>query len=170
MAHWQQSVAQSAIVLALMLSWSAPAAHGHGVRWTLDNGTGVIVLAFTYSGGSPMAFATTTVTGPDGLVHQRGKTDRSGRVAFVPSLAGTWHIVASDGMGHRSAAVIPVVRDAVVLQPTVTAGSDTPLPPAVAVVLGLSLIGNLLHVADVWRRRSRRTTASSDGGRAVSKH
>lgn len=41
-------------------------------------------------------------------VYQSGKTDLSGKFAFLPDKAGAWRVIVDDGTGHKNEAVISV--------------------------------------------------------------
>ena len=62
-----------------------------------------VVVACFYAGGDP-ADAEVLVYSPaePGRIFQTQRTDLRGFASFVPDAAGTWRVVADDGMGHRT--------------------------------------------------------------------
>ena len=74
----------------------------HGMEADLLPAEGAVVLACAYSNGD-RADAEVLVYSPaePGRIFQRLRTDLRGVASFVPDAAGTWRIVADDGMGHR---------------------------------------------------------------------
>lgn len=93
---------------AALLSLAAGAALAHGAGWRVLPDAPAAVVAFSYAGAGPMAFAEVTVTAPDGRVFQKGRADREGRFAFAPppdaDPEGEWVLSAQDGDGHRTVA------------------------------------------------------------------
>ncbi|NJL59968.1 MAG: DUF4198 domain-containing protein [Desulfobacteraceae bacterium] len=81
-------------------------AHGTGYR-ILENSR-AIVVEFYYSGEEPMSYAQVLVFSPQDrkTEYQNGRTDRKGRFAFYPDIAGAWRIGVSDGLGHKVEAEI----------------------------------------------------------------
>lgn len=96
-------------VLALVVL-PAAGALAHGVAATVGHGGAVTVTA-RYEDGSPLAFAPCEVLPPGGPpAFQVGRTDRLGRVVFLPDRAGEWTVRITGEDGHG--AVVPVVVDA----------------------------------------------------------
>ena len=86
-------------------------AHGTGYR-ILENSRAV-VIEFYYSGGEPLSYAQVLIFSPQDrkTEYQNGRTDRKGRFAFYPDIAGAWRIEVSDGMGHKVEAEVNGVSD-----------------------------------------------------------
>jgi len=97
----------AAAVGALLLPPAAACAHG--LDTSVRQGAAVVVTA-TYEDGSPMAFEACEVLPPgDRPVFQVGRTDRLGRVAFLPDRPGEWRVRVTSEDGHG--AVMPVTVD-----------------------------------------------------------
>lgn len=88
------------LACAWLAGW-AGAALAHGTQYRVL-GQSETLVGFAYTDGEPMAFAAFTLFGPaDGAVPVRsGRTDRQGRVGFVPDAPGTWRIEVRDAEGH----------------------------------------------------------------------
>ncbi|MFN2372116.1 MAG: hypothetical protein ABR506_13325, partial [Candidatus Krumholzibacteriia bacterium] len=108
-------------VLALALL-PAAAALAHGVEATVGHG-GAVTVTVRHEGGSPLAFVPCEVLPPGGPpAFQVGRTDRLGRVVFLPDRAGEWTVKITGEDGHG--AVVPVVVDAALA--AVGAGAPRP--------------------------------------------
>ena len=79
------------------------AAQAHGILAELSAAADAVVVACFYEGGGP-ADAEVLVYSPAApeRIFQMQRTDLRGFAAFVPDTAGTWKVVADDGMGHRT--------------------------------------------------------------------
>ena len=89
-----------------------PPAPFHGIQVRVSVQGGVHVVRASYDGGLPVADGDVTITAPgseDGW--QRGRTDPSGRFAFLPDAAGTWAVVVDDGRGHRARTTFQVEEE-----------------------------------------------------------
>ncbi|MFP4086511.1 MAG: hypothetical protein ACLFUL_06930 [Desulfobacteraceae bacterium] len=148
--------------------YGPPDAGAHGTDWRLVEGASVTAVAFHYSDGEPMAYAEILVFSPQDpkVEHQNGRTDKYGKFAFCPDMAGTWRITANDGMGHLCEATVEVARE----EASGKAGrprQETAVAPAVEgtrtlkVIAGLSLIGNLGFVSWFLSRKSRASKGKS---------
>lgn len=134
------------------LALAGPAA-AHGVGWSERAADPAKVIAFAYSDGEPMAFATIRVKAPDGSIFQQGHADRTGVFAFVPAAPGDWTVEAKDGMGHRAVARINAAAGITTVKP------DPPTPSVIRTLLGLSLILNLAFAARFLLSRNARRPA-----------
>lgn len=142
--------AATALVLSGLMAWHAPA-HAHGVGHAPET-LPAEGIRFYYSDGTPMAFAEATLFAPDGTEHQNARTDAMGRIAVLPDKPGTWRLVVSDGMGHRSEMTIAAgATSSTARQPSGNAGGP---PGLTAILLGLSLLGNVAMSAALLRRRN----------------
>jgi nickel transport protein len=90
--------AGAAALLALVLPAAAAA---HEVTHEVVYGKAVAVRA-RYAGAEPLAYAEYQVFSPGDpkIPWQKGRTDREGWLAFVPSEAGTWRVQVADRSGH----------------------------------------------------------------------
>ena len=122
------------------------AVQAHGMVAELRASAPAVVVACFYAGGDP-ADAEVLVYSPaePGRIFQTQRTDIRGFASFVPDAAGTWRVVADDGMGHRTE-----------LEVAIAAGEEAqPAPrgtPWRTVVLALAVLG---LVAAWWGLRNR---------------
>lgn len=88
-----------AVALAALLAPAAAAAHEvtHEVVYG-----GAVAVRARYAGQDPMAYAEYQIFAPSDakLPWVKGRTDRDGWLAFVPSQPGTWRVQVADGSGH----------------------------------------------------------------------
>jgi len=72
----------------------------HGVDGAIAAAQGYLVTV-VYDDGDPMSYAAVEIKGPDaGPAFQTGRTDRNGRIMFLPDRTGSWQVVVKDGVGH----------------------------------------------------------------------
>jgi nickel transport protein len=91
--------AATALVAALVV---LPVAAGaHEVLHDVERGRAVGVRAY-FADGEALAYTQFEVYSPSDpkIPHQKGRTDRSGWVAFVPDAPGKWHVKVIDNTGH----------------------------------------------------------------------
>ncbi len=70
----------------------------HGVKHEFfENARGIRVY---YEEGEPFSFAYYKIYSPDGKIFAEGKTDKMGRILFMPDRKGKWKIEVDDGLGH----------------------------------------------------------------------
>jgi len=140
-----------AFILLGVSSFAIESAFAHGVTATSMTGN-TVAVHFEYAGGDPMSYAEVLVFAPeskDGDVEfQNGRTDAKGNFAFIPDKTGTWSISATD-MGHRAELQVPVTQGGVV-QASSTAVEAS---QSIRVILGISIILNLLCAALLMKRR-----------------
>jgi nickel transport protein len=88
------------LAVAVALAVALPAA-GHEVRHEVVRGRAVAVRA-VYADGEPLAYAEYQVFAPSDprVAFQKGRTDRAGWLAFVPSERGSWRVQVADATGH----------------------------------------------------------------------
>lgn len=171
------------IVMALMvLAFTGPStAHAHGAGWQVIDNSHTIQYRFGYTDGSPMAFAEIIVTGPNGKIWQKARTDRTGHFAFgidrdsinkdmADSVSNGWQIKVADGMGHvvnltyhlstgdADAAIASSPEPHTALRGT-SALFD--LPVWAGVLFGVSLLVNLFGGMLLWARRPKTTSPIS---------
>lgn len=108
----------TAALLGGTLVWLgfASAAQAHGMLAEVRTSTPAVVVACAYMDGGP-ADAEVLVYSPaePGRIFQRLRTDIRGLASFVPDTAGTWRVVADDGMGHRTELELAVEEGAVTM-------------------------------------------------------
>ena len=89
-----------ATAAALALLPAGPAG-AHEVLHEIARGRAVAVRAY-FADGEPLAYTPYEVYAPSdpGIPYQKGRTDRSGWLAFVPDAPGTWRVKVVDATGH----------------------------------------------------------------------
>ena len=137
------------LIICLLVMAGAGVARAHGVELFVEDRPTVQVRV-AYADGEPMSYAEVLIHAPDDAerAFQRGRTDRSGRFAFVPSVKGSWRMVVSDGMGHRIEKTL-VVKD-IKTGGGVRAPSSSGLSKFWKVLVGLSLIAGIFGLAALF--------------------
>jgi hypothetical protein len=122
----------------------AAIAQAHGMVAEVQASTGAVVVACAYSNGDPVD-AEVLVYSPTeaGRIFQKLRTDIRGFASFVPDAAGTWTVVADDGIGHRAELELAVEDGAV--------AASVDRAPSLSGAF-LSLVMAALALA-VWRTR-----------------
>ena len=127
---------------ALFMSGAWPAA-AHDPRASAIGSTAV---TFSFSDGTPMAFAAARIFGPsDAIPYAEATTDRAGRIYFLPDRGGLWRAEATDQEGHRFGITVSIDGG-------VPVGSGKGVPDGL--VAG-SIVLNLIFLS-VFARRLRR--------------
>lgn len=116
-------------------------------------------LKFYYSDGTPAAYAEVLVYAPGEteVEYQNGRTDAKGYFTFTPQKEGKWRVVMNDGMGHRTEVNLSYAKS-VPASPAPTPSAKTNqssmgIPEPGKIILGLSLIANLMLGGMVLRRK-----------------
>jgi nickel transport protein len=146
-------MSRAASLLAMAVALAAPrGASAHEVLHEVQRNRAVALRAY-FADGEALAYAQFEVYSPAdaSIPHQKGRTDRDGWVAFVPTTPGGWRVKVADATGHGLDVVVdctastarrndagPVATAAFVLRPLVGAGT-------IALVFGILLA--------VYRRR-----------------
>jgi nickel transport protein len=93
---------------AAMLMVGRPAI-AHEVLHSIERGRAVAVKAF-FADGEALAYSAYLVFSPADakIPYQKGRTDRSGYLAFVPDVPGPWHVRVSEASGHGFDLDVPV--------------------------------------------------------------
>lgn len=139
------------LMLACLALAASPCgtALAHGTQYRVL-GQSETLVEFAYTDGEAMAFAEFQLFAPaePRVPVRSGRTDRQGRVGFVPDAPGTWRIAVRDAEGHAVEAVLEA-----------RAGGVAPregLPHwFVAVSLSANAVG-LALLAQAWLERRRR--------------
>ncbi|HEY6002871.1 MAG TPA: hypothetical protein VIV57_08335 [Anaeromyxobacter sp.] len=136
-----------AAVLALVLPAGAAA---HEVTHEVVYGKAVAVRA-RYAGAEPLAYAEYQVFSPSDprVAWQKGRTDREGWLAFVPTEAGTWRVQVADRSGHGM--ILSVSASAPSLDPARGEGALSWLVRLGGALLAVGLV--FAGLAAVQRRR-----------------
>jgi nickel transport protein len=98
-AAWIRAAAK-ALVLLLSLLPFCPAAAAHELHHSLSRSEAAVIQLF-HEDGAPFAFETYEIyrEGEEAPA-QVGRTDRGGRIAFLPERAGRWRVKAFSEDGH----------------------------------------------------------------------
>ena len=85
----------------ILLLASASAVRAHEVLHTVERGKAVAVKVY-FADGEVAAYREVQVFSPADarIPYQKGRTDRSGYVAFMPDVPGAWRVVLVDDTGH----------------------------------------------------------------------
>ncbi len=88
------------LALVGLLAFAAPA-HAHEVLHEVRIGHAVAVRAW-FPDGESLAYVQAEVFSPKdpAIPYWKGRTDRSGWLAFVPDVAGPWRVRIVDSTGH----------------------------------------------------------------------
>jgi nickel transport protein len=140
----------------LVLAVRIPAAHAHEVLHTIERGKAIAVKAF-FADGEVLAYTEYQVFSPADprIPYQKGRTDRSGYLAFVPDVAGAWRVKVTESTGHGLDLVVDVAAPGAEDPPT---GQDACVASwafAVRPILGVVLIAALFVVLVLLYRRKR---------------
>lgn len=94
----RRAAARLAALAALL---AAPPASAHEVLHAVERNRAVAVKAY-FADGEVLAYAQYEVYSPADprIPHQKGRTDRSGWLAFVPDAPGGWRVKVMDASGH----------------------------------------------------------------------
>jgi nickel transport protein len=145
---------------ALLLVAPSPVAHAHEVLHTIERGKAMAVKVF-FVDGEVLAYTEYQVFSPADprIPYQKGRTDRSGYLAFVPDAPGAWRVKVTDATGHGLDLVVdvpPPGSDS--SRPARPAGQGTDVASwafAVRPILGVGLIAALFAVLVLLYRRKR---------------
>lgn len=135
-----------ALLLVLLPAASVPAV-AHSVDHRVAAGEASVVTLS--AGGQPLADASYRVYSPEpGPPFAAGRTDRLGRVSFLPDRAGAWRVVVSAADGHGASVVVTVDEAGEVSQVS-AAGPSRPARIAAGVGYLLGVAGLLA----LWKAR-----------------
>ncbi len=143
-----------ALVAVLSSLLVAPAAHAHEVLHTLDRNRAVALKAY-FADGEVLAYAQYEIYSPADakIPHQKGRTDRSGWLAFVPDVAGKWHVKVVDNTGHGLDVEVDASPSALSSSPPATRAGMSTLAFALRPLVGLAAIGAIFAALVVLYRR-----------------
>lgn len=140
-----------ALLLALLCPRPAPA---HEVLHSVERGRAVGVKAF-FPDGEVLAYVQYEVFSPadSKIPYQKGRTDRSGYLAFVPNVPGKWRVKLVDDTGHGLDTTVEVAPSE---EGTISRSGDATttlafvLRPMIGIAAIVSLFGGLFLT---YRRR-----------------
>lgn len=97
---WGKYMILARIFILAILLCNCSSAAAHGLRHTVTEGRSV-VIELSYANGVKFADKTYEIYRADGgTLYQTGRTDPSGRIAFIPGGGGLWRIKAFSEDGH----------------------------------------------------------------------
>ena len=133
------------LTAVLIFVANIPAAHAHEVLHTIERGKAIAVKSF-FADGEVLAYTEYQIFSPTDarIPYQKGRTDRSGYVAFVPDAPGAWRVKVTDATGHGLDLVVNVAAPGG--ESARPAGQDTPVVSwafALRPILGVALIAGL---------------------------
>ncbi|PHR29851.1 MAG: hypothetical protein COA36_03080 [Desulfotalea sp.] len=75
---------------------------GHALDYRILEAKETPAIDFHYSDGSPASYTAVKIWSPDNgtIEFLNGRTDKNGRISFLPDVDGVWRITINDGMGH----------------------------------------------------------------------
>jgi nickel transport protein len=122
--------------------------HAHGVEVydvTGEPGRNAGVVYFMYSTGEPMMYAKVKLYPPSrpDVESLQSITDRNGIFSFIADEEGEWRIDAEDGMGHKGTITVNAVSGAAAPETAALESGGPPVPLALGLITGLSLILNI---------------------------
>jgi nickel transport protein len=147
------------VASALAAAWLALplAAGGHESTSEVSRDRAVAVRARTHD-GEGLANTEAEVFSPadPSTPFWRGRTDRSGWVAFVPDAPGTWRVRVVDATGHGVTATLDVPTPG--SSGTPLAAPVPPSPPAFPIrpLVSVALIVAIFGLLYAWGRRKGR--------------
>jgi nickel transport protein len=148
---------RSLVLAVVAVTLSAPA-RAHEVLHEVQRGRAIAVRA-SYHDGGYLANAEAEVFSPadPAVPHWKGRTDRSGWLAFVPDAPGSWRVRVVDSTGHGLDTVIEVAAPGAGAGES---GRDPPNGSSLAVqlrpVMGVLLIAAIFGLLLLRERKRRR--------------
>lgn len=145
----------------------------HGVEGEIEYLRGAVVVTAWYDTGEPMSYAKVEVYAPDSNIKfQSGRTDRNGRIAFVPDVPGKWRVVISDELGHKldlSVNITSISPEKPAENTQITgARKSTLLSRKISIIIGLLLIFGLFGwIKEIKQFRQKVYGGGDEGGPGV---
>ena len=146
--------AGSALAVLILVA-HIPAARAHEVLHTIERGKAIAVKAF-FADGEVLAYTEYQVFSPSDprIPYQKGRTDRSGYLAFVPDGPGAWRVKVADTTGHGLDLVVEVGAPST--NSKTRQGADlASWAFAIRPVLGVGIIAALFALLVLLYRRKR---------------
>lgn len=133
--------------LALPAALLAGTLHAHALSHTVQQGSAVIV-ELRYGDGSPFSYEAAEVYRPgESVPFLAGRTDATGRLAFVPDRPGDWRIRAFSEDGHGGDFTVAAAL------PGAPSASSAGLGVLGRLAAGLSILFGLFGVWSLFIRR-----------------
>lgn len=133
---------------AVWMLWSVSPVHAHEILHTTAE-SGAVIVTLTYGDGSPFSFESYELFRPgEDVPFQVGRTDRAGRIVFIPGVGGTWRIRAFSEDGHGADISVDVDAGA----PAVQTGARS-LGRHEKILIGVGCILGIFGIISLWCRR-----------------
>ncbi len=145
----------SALVVTVLAVLLGCPAFAHEILHSVERGRAVAVKAF-FADGEPLAYTEYVVFSPADrkIPYQKGRTDRSGYLAFVPDVPGPWHVRVTGADGHGLEADVTVDTAGPGSAATAPAAGIATWAFVVRPLIGVFVIAGLfVLLAFVYRRR-----------------
>ncbi len=151
----RRAVATLAVALAVL----PVAAGAHEVLHDVERGRAVGVRAY-FADGEPLAYTQYEVYSPTDpkFPHQKGRTDRSGWVAFVPDVPGKWRVKVIDNTGHGLEVEVEAGAAGPAPAPGGGGGGASSLAFILRPVVGIAVIIGVFAAIAAYQRRKRRSS------------
>ncbi len=138
------------LLLAGLFVLTAASCFAHGVDSSVDQGA-CVTVSCTFDDGSPMAFETYEIQSPaGGPPFQVGRTDRLGRVVFVPDREGSWSVKIMGEDGHGSVVAVDVDAN---LATAGTARNAAPLGRSAKLMTGVGVLLGVFGLVSLGMQR-----------------
>ncbi len=134
---------------------AAPPAGAHEVLHLVERDRAVALKAY-FADGEVLAYTTYEVYAPADpkIPYQKGRTDRSGWLAFVPDAPGKWRVKVVDNTGHGLDVEIDTAsRGTTTAASSVASGSASKTAFVLRPLVGLAAIGAVFAVLFTFYRR-----------------
>lgn len=146
---------RAALLAAALAALAPAAARGHEVLHQIERSRAVAVRAY-FADGEVLAYTQYEIYSPADpkIPYQKGRTDRSGWLSFVPDAPGKWRVKVIDDTGHGLD--LEVDADAASTA-TASPGTRAPASPTAFVLrplVGLGVIAAVFGLLfTVYRRK-----------------
>jgi nickel transport protein len=149
-------VTRRAALLAAALAALLPAAaRAHEVLHQIERNRAVAVKAY-YADGEVLAYVQYEIYSPADpkIPYQKGRTDRSGWLSFVPEAMGKWRVKIIDSTGHGLDLEVDAVASAVASPSPGNAAPDSAAAFVLRPLVGLAVIAAAFGLLfTVYRRK-----------------
>lgn len=135
---------------AVWMLWSVVPVDAHEILHTTTEG-GAVIVTLTYGDGSPFSFESYELFRPgEDVPVQVGRTDRAGRIVFIPGVGGTWRIRAFSEDGHGADFTVDAGAKALT-----TSTEPRSLGRHEKILIGVGCILGIFGIISLWCRRRR---------------
>jgi nickel transport protein len=140
--------------VVLLLALAARPARAHETLHEVARGKAIAVKAY-FVDGEVLAYTAYEVYSPADprIPYQKGRTDRSGWLAFVPDAPGKWRVKVIDDTGHGLDVQLDAEAPGAAPAPAAAGGAVSSAAFVLRPLLGLAAIGAVFAVLYVTHRR-----------------